>query len=94
MEAREIVNHLDPLGVGARDLRECLLIQIAAQRHEAEMVMGRAHAATAERDGLPHQSAQDEAETEKGGRETAQASHPHGLDVLNGAASRKEQARE
>ncbi len=27
-EAREIVNHLDPVGVGARDLRECLLIQI------------------------------------------------------------------
>ena len=94
LEARTIVNNLDPLGVGARDLRECLLIQIAAQRHEAEMVMGRAHAATAERDGLPRQRAQDEAETEKGGRETAQASHPHGLDVLNGAASRKEQARE
>jgi RNA polymerase sigma-54 factor len=41
-EAREIINHLDPLGVGARDLRECLLIQIAAQRREAELTLKRA----------------------------------------------------
>ncbi len=40
-QARTIVNHLDPVGVGARDLRECLLIQIEAQRSEAEMVLGR-----------------------------------------------------
>jgi RNA polymerase sigma-54 factor len=44
VQAREIVNHLDPLGVGARDLRECLLIQIAAQRREAEMALKRGHA--------------------------------------------------
>jgi len=95
LEARAIVNNLDPLGVGARDLRECLLIQIAAQRHEAEMVMGRAQAASAERrDDLPHQFAEEDAETEKGRGEAAQTSHPHGLDVLNGAASRKEPARE
>jgi RNA polymerase sigma-54 factor len=30
----DLVQHLDPSGVGARDLRECLLIQIAAQQHE------------------------------------------------------------
>ena len=46
LEGREIVNHLDPLGVGARDLRECLLIQIAAHRREAEMVVKRAQAQT------------------------------------------------
>ena len=44
VQAREIVNQLDPLGVGARDLRECLLIQIAAQRREAQMALKRAHA--------------------------------------------------
>ena len=32
--AIDLVQHLDPAGVGARDLRECLLIQIAAQQHE------------------------------------------------------------
>ena len=69
LEARTIVNNLDPLGVGARDLRECLLIQIAAQRHEAEMVMGRAQSATAEgRDDLRHQLAEEKDETEKGSR--------------------------
>jgi RNA polymerase sigma-54 factor len=40
-EARMIVNHLDPVGVGARDLKECLLIQINSQRSEAEMVLNR-----------------------------------------------------
>ena len=45
LEGREVVNHLDPLGVGARDLRECLLIQIAAQRREAQMVLKRARRA-------------------------------------------------
>jgi RNA polymerase sigma-54 factor len=29
-----LVQHLDPAGVGARDLRECLLIQITAQQQE------------------------------------------------------------
>ena len=32
--AIDLVQHLDPAGVGARDLRECLLIQIAAQQVE------------------------------------------------------------
>ncbi len=44
VQAREIVNQLDPLGVGARDLRECILIQIKAQRREAEMALTRAGA--------------------------------------------------
>ncbi len=32
--AIELVQSLDPAGVAARDLRECLLLQIAAQQHE------------------------------------------------------------
>ena len=39
--ARKIVNNLDPVGVGSRDLKECLLIQIRAQRREAEIVLRR-----------------------------------------------------
>ena len=34
----DLVQHLDPAGVGARDLRECLLIQIAAQQAELSKV--------------------------------------------------------
>ncbi len=32
--AIDLVQHLDPAGVGARDLRQCLMIQIAAQQQE------------------------------------------------------------
>jgi RNA polymerase sigma-54 factor len=46
-EARTIVNFLDPVGVGARDLRECLLIQICAQQREAAIVLRRRQAAAA-----------------------------------------------
>ncbi len=45
-EARSIVNFLDPVGVGARDLRECLLIQICAQQGEAAMVLLRRQTST------------------------------------------------
>ncbi len=38
---RELVNNLDPVGVGARDLRECMLIQITARRRELEQAVRR-----------------------------------------------------
>ena len=41
VQAREIVQQLDPIGVGARDLRECLLLQIKAQRKEAALALRR-----------------------------------------------------
>ncbi len=40
-EARKVINALDPIGVGARDLRECLLLQISAHCVEAETVLRR-----------------------------------------------------
>jgi len=40
----DLVQHLDPAGVGARDLRDCLLIQIAAQRQEFAQIYSRHHA--------------------------------------------------
>ena len=46
-EARKVVNFLDPVGVGARDLQECLLIQICAQRGEAALVLHRRETAAA-----------------------------------------------
>ena len=39
-QARDIVAQLDPVGVGARDLRECLLQQLEAQRRETELRRG------------------------------------------------------
>ena len=40
-QALAVVQNLDPAGVAARDLRECLLIQIRAQRQEAQIVLAR-----------------------------------------------------
>src|SRR5580658_7477712 len=44
----DLVQHLDPAGVGARDLRECLLIQIAGQQHEFAQLYARQAADTTE----------------------------------------------
>ena len=41
-QARVVVQQLDPVGVGARDLCECLLVQIAAQRRDAALMVERA----------------------------------------------------
>jgi RNA polymerase sigma-54 factor len=38
----ELVQHLDPAGVGARDLRQCLMLQIAAQQLEFDQLYGEA----------------------------------------------------
>jgi RNA polymerase sigma-54 factor len=81
LHARSIINHLDPLGVGARDLRECLLIQIGAQRREARMAAKRdaaavRHAAAAEE--LPRDGIDDE--------DAERAGHLAGPAVRNGAS--------
>jgi len=58
--AIELVQHLDPAGVGARDLRECLLLQIAAQQNEFEELYGKPFAVAG--DESPHRSFRDEAD--------------------------------
>jgi len=55
----DLVQHLDPAGVGARDLRECLLLQIAAQQHEFSHLYAK-HGSEPEED--PHGSFRAEAE--------------------------------
>ena len=55
----ELVQHLDPAGIGARDLRECLLLQIAAQQLEFSHLYGKG---SAEYEEDPHGSLKDEAE--------------------------------
>jgi RNA polymerase sigma-54 factor len=59
----DLVQQLDPAGVGARDLRQCLAIQIAAQQHE----FGHLYAKPAEKpseepDESPHRGFHAEAE--------------------------------
>jgi len=55
----DLVQHLDPAGVGAKDLRECLLIQISAQQREFTHLYGKHTIEPAEN---PHGSFQAEAE--------------------------------
>lgn len=38
--AIDLVQHLDPAGVAARDLRECLMLQVEAQQHEFIQLYG------------------------------------------------------
>lgn len=39
--AMEVVRQLDPIGVGTRDLRECLLTQVEAQKREFTLIFAR-----------------------------------------------------
>ncbi|MGD0347994.1 MAG: RNA polymerase sigma-54 factor [Terracidiphilus sp.] len=57
--AIDLVQHLDPAGVGARDLRQCLALQIAAQQQEFDQLYGGPVEAT---DTDAHGSFRDEAE--------------------------------
>ena len=57
----DLVQHLDPSGVAARDLRECLMIQIAAQQQEFGQVYARQTIEPAEEED-PHRGFRAEAD--------------------------------
>jgi RNA polymerase sigma-54 factor len=59
--AIDLVQQLDPAGIGARDLRECLLIQIKAQQREFDLLYARQAADAAED---PHRGFRAEAEAQ------------------------------
>ena len=52
-----MIHGLDPIGVGARDLRECLLLQIEAQRMEAAAALQRAASSRSVRRGVTAEAA-------------------------------------
>jgi len=59
--AVDLVQHLDPAGVGAKDLRECLLIQISAQQHEFSQVYAKHES---DKDDDPHRGFRAAAEAQ------------------------------
>ena len=75
--ALEVVRQLDPLGVGTRDLRECLLVQVEAQKKEFELIFQR----DARRNGgngthaAGHSSANGNGASAHGSNEDEAASH-------------------
>jgi len=60
-QAVELVQRLDPAGVAARDLRECLMLQIAAQRQEFAQLYARPDG---DGDESPHREFRAEAENQ------------------------------
>jgi RNA polymerase sigma-54 factor len=69
-EAVHLVQNLDPVGVATRSLRECLLVQIEAQRREFQLALGRHRSASME-------PAAPEAVNGGGEGEAAHACGPH-----------------
>ena len=64
-KAIDLVQHLDPAGVAARDLRECLLLQIAAQQQEfGQLYAKRPQENADEAQQNPHRSFKAEAEVQ------------------------------
>jgi RNA polymerase sigma-54 factor len=45
-EAIQLVQNLDPVGVATRSLRECLLVQVEAQRRDFQLALGRQRVAS------------------------------------------------
>jgi RNA polymerase sigma-54 factor len=62
--AIQLVQNLDPVGIATRTLRECLLVQIEAQRRELHLQKERQVAALARDAGLDRTETQTEAQTE------------------------------
>jgi RNA polymerase sigma-54 factor len=59
LEARGVVTQLDPIGVGARDLRECLMLQVEQQRREHVLMLRRRAAAADDDDVEAEEAAPD-----------------------------------
>jgi RNA polymerase sigma-54 factor len=55
--AMDVVCQLDPIGVGTRDLRECLLVQVEAQKKEFELIFKRTSKTSVQRSALSAQPA-------------------------------------
>ena len=79
--ALDVVRQLDPIGVGTRDLRECLLVQVEAQKKEFDLIFARrnrngaGHARTAPHP-APEQSAESASPPEPNGTHAIAADHP------------------
>ncbi len=71
-----LVQHLDPAGVGARDLRECLMIQIAAQQEEFAQLYAKRAKIADERNRKPGEL--DELDGEDEDYAEAAETDPHG----------------
>ncbi len=83
--ALSVVRHLDPVGIATRDLRECLLVQVEAQRKEFELIFARQyHETVREHQELSDAAASGTEDGENGELDLAAAAETNGH--LNGHA--------
>jgi RNA polymerase sigma-54 factor len=61
-EAIQLVQNLDPVGVATRGLRECLLVQVEAQRRDFQLALGRQRVASPSKAEQPPQTGAVEGE--------------------------------
>jgi RNA polymerase sigma-54 factor len=77
--ALDIVRNLDPVGIGTRDLRECLLVQIEAQKREFKLIYERRQRVSANGSESPHaQGVADEDELPEEEEDAVEAVAPPG----------------
>ena len=91
--ALDVVRQLDPIGVGTRDLRECLLVQVEAQKKEFDLIFSRTGGAEKSngRAAVVHGSANGTKPAVQEAHPPAAPPHPpaasNGNGVLNGASA-------
>jgi RNA polymerase sigma-54 factor len=85
--ALALVRHLDPVGIATRDLRECLLVQVEAQRKEFELIFLRQHRAAQRQAEEEAAAMDDEAEEADDSLDLAAAAASNGH--LNGHSDRE-----
>jgi len=86
--ALDVVRQLDPIGVGTRDLRDCLLVQVEAQKKEFDLIFLRANRGAKGKsrpvstNGIPHGVEIPVQETH-----AAEASHSNGTTAAGASDS-------
>jgi RNA polymerase sigma-54 factor len=84
--ALKIVQHLDPVGIATRDLRECLLVQIEAQRREFQLIIERK--GRARQNGLVNGSHVPAEEHPAAAEEASDGATPaHPVELSNGVSA-------
>ena len=90
----DVVRQLDPIGVGTRDLRECLLVQVEAQRKEFDLIFRRsAHGAAAAAQHASPNGSNPAALNGNAAAHTGEGAGGHSPSSGNGAKPDPEQAQ-
>jgi len=90
----DVVRQLDPIGVGTRDLRECLLVQVEAQRKEFDLIFRRsAHGAAAAAQHASPNGSNPAALNGNAAAHTGEGAGGHSPSSGNGAKPDAEQAQ-